>query len=676
MPRALVIGNGKMTVCLDSFGFVRDVYFPHVGLENHVSGHKHRIGIMVNGSFSWVDDGSWEISLGYKPETMVGYLVCKNQTLQVSLVMEDIVYNESNVFLRQVDVYNHSEHHMDVKVFFHQVFHIQENRKRNTAFYDPTHNAVVHYKGRRVFIVNGRTQDGAGFDDFTVGAYEFEGKEGSFRDAEDGQLGKNGVEHGSVDSVVRFCASIESKVKTTLYYWICAGKALDEAYALNAMVMEKTPGAMIHSTEQFWHAWLRKSEIRTDVLTADQKKLFDTSLFILRAHADNDGSIIASADSEMIEYGKDDYSYMWPRDAAHIVSVLDQAGYSEVTKPFFEFCRDVLHPDGYLHHRFNADQSLGSTWHSNLSQSEWIKDKILQLPIQEDETAGVLFSLWVHYIESKNLEFIESLYKPFIEKMADFLVNFRNKDTGLPMPSYDLWEEKIGVSTYTCAAVYGGLMAAAQFSELLGKRNHMRTYREAAKQIKKAATTHLYNERVRSFIRFATVEEKGKVVQHEIVDASSLYGLWHFGMFSQNDPLFQNTLKAVRERLTNPTQVGGVIRYEHDTYFKSTDVSNPWFITTMWEAQRRLSTATVTQQDLDFAQEIFEWVLQHMYPSGVLAEQLNPYTAESLSATPLAWSHAVYVELVLKYIDALRRMGKLPEAPSTVKSTTMPFHEL
>lgn len=660
MPRALVLGNGKMTVCLDHFGFVRDFYFPYVGLENHVSGNSHRIGIMVNGTFSWLNDGTWQISLGYKPETMVGYLVCKNHGLNISLVMEDIVYNETDIFMRQVDVYNHTGGPVDIKLFFHQVFQIQENRKRNTAFYDPTHNSVVHYRGRRVFVVNGRTDTGSTIDDFSVGAYGFEGKEGTFRDAEDGQLSKNGVEHGSVDSVVRFCLSCEDKQKTTLYYWICAGKTLDEAYGLNTMVLTKTPQAMLHSTTEYWKAWLNKADLRTDVLSPEHKKLFDTSLFILRAHTDNRGSIIASADSEMIEYGKDDYAYMWPRDAAYIASVLDQAGFTEATKPFFQFCRDVMHADGYLHHRYNSDQSLGSTWHSNLAQQEWLKDKILQLPIQEDETAGVLHSLWVHYQQSKDLEFIEEIYKPFIEKMATFLASFRNQETGLPIPSYDLWEEKIGVSTYTCAATYGGLMAAARFSELLGKRNHMREYRDAANAIKKAAVTHLYSQKLQSFVRVATVSGN-QVVHDETVDASSLFGLWYFEMIDQKDPLFVSTQKAVAERLTNPTQVGGTIRYERDNYFKDTDKSNPWFITTLWEAQRRLRCPDCADADLEYAKSVFDWVLKYQYRSGVLAEQLNPYTGESRSATPLVWSHAVFIETTLHYIAALKKLGKLAE---------------
>jgi len=217
MARALVFGNGSFFVSLDKYGFVRDMHYHYVGLENHVIGHKHRIGIMVNDKYSWIDDKSWEITIGYKPETMVGYLVCKNEKLQVSLVMEDIVYNETDVFLRQVDVYNHSENPIEVKLFFHQVFMIYESRKRNTAFYDPTHNAIVHYKGRRIFIVDAKTASGNAIDDYCVGAYQFGGHEGSFRDAEDGKLGKNAVEHGSVDSVIRLSLSVEPKAKQRAY---------------------------------------------------------------------------------------------------------------------------------------------------------------------------------------------------------------------------------------------------------------------------------------------------------------------------------------------------------------------------------------------------------------------------------------------------------------------------
>ena len=71
----------------------------------------------------------------------------------------------------------------------------------------------------------------------------------------------------------------------------------------------------------------------------------------------------------------------------------------------------------------------------------------------------------------------------------------------------------------------------------------------------------------------------------------------------------------------------------------------------------RLAKKEVTQEDLDFAERTFAWVAGHVYSSGVLAEQLNPYTGESLSSTPLVWSHAVYVETVLLYVTKKKEVA-------------------
>ncbi len=183
----------------------------------------------------------------------------------------------------------------------------------------------------------------------------------------------------------------------------------------------------------------------------------------------------------------------------------------------------------------------------------------------------------------------------------------------------------------------------------------MREYREAAKKIKQAAIDNLFSPELDSFVRYGHELADGTFVRENIVDASTLFGLWYFGMFDQTDELFAKTQQQVKERLTNQTDIGGVIRYEHDEYFRSTDKSNPWFITTLWEAQRKLVDPDVNSDDIEYAKGVLAWVESHMYPSGVLAEQLNPYTGESLSATPLAWSHAVYVETVLLYIEALEK---------------------
>ena len=109
---------------------------------------------------------------------------------------------------------------------------------------------------------------------------------------------------------------------------------------------------------------------------------------------------------------------------------------------------------------------------------------------------------------------------------------------------------------------------------------------------------------------------------------ASLVGLWHFGMLRAGDPRVVTTMERVRERLWVQTTVGGLARYQNDTYFQvSHDVGkvpgNPWFICTLWLAQWYIATAA-TLDELAPALELLQWVASRALPSGVLAEQVHP----------------------------------------------------
>ena len=82
MARFINLGNGEMLIGLDNHGQVRDLYFPYVGLENHVDGHYvHKIGVWVDNRFSWLDDGHWHVTINYLKDTMASYLVAVHADL-------------------------------------------------------------------------------------------------------------------------------------------------------------------------------------------------------------------------------------------------------------------------------------------------------------------------------------------------------------------------------------------------------------------------------------------------------------------------------------------------------------------------------------------------------------------------------------------------------------------
>ena len=652
MPKTIVLGNGRTFVGIDKNAELRDLYFPFVGLENHVGGRfRHRVGVWVDGKCSWTNDGKWKILQKAGDETMSGQSIAVNQDLGVSLDFEDVLYNEKNIFIRKIIVNNLWEHQRQIKLYFNHEFEIYESHRGDTAYYDPNQKVIVHYKGRRVFLINASVDDKY-FDDYSIGIFGIEGKEGSFIDAEDGQLSQNPIEHGKVDSIIGLTLDIPANSSKTVYYWLCLSRYLQEVSDLNNYVKDRMPSYLMKTTKDFWHAWVNNRNFNFYHLESNIVDLFKESLLIMRSHVDDNGSILASGDSDLLQYGRDAYSYMWPRDGALATIALDKAGDYNVAKRFFEFCNDVITPDGYFMHKYRPDKSLGSSWHP------WIYRKRIQLPIQEDETALVLYSLWKHYEFSKDLEFIEGIYNSLIKKSADFMISYIHAESGLPRPSYDLWEEKFGTSTFTACTVYGALIAAANFSRLLGKSENETKYRNAAEKIKEGISKYLYNDNKKMFYKSINLE--GSTSEYDdTLDMSSIYGIFRFRVLDAQDPRVVDSIKTM-EDVASKIPIGGMMRYENDGYHQVTHEvpGNPWIITTLWLAQYYIVRAK-EEKDFDKVKEILNWVQKQSATTGVLPEQLNPLTGEHLSATPLTWSHSEFVITIINYLEKLEELGIL-----------------
>ena len=654
MSRAVTIGNGSMLVGMDSRGQVRDLYFPFVGEANHVSGasgnYVHRIGVYVDGVMSWLDDAAWRVSCGCDSDSPIGSLFAENEALGITIASRDAVHNEENVLLRHFIVTNQRSEQRVVKLMLAQQFRIFESRRGDTGYYDPRVGAIIHYKGNTAILVNAMVE-GKQFTEYNIGLFGIEGKEGTYLDAEDGELSNNPIEHGSVDSVLALRCTLPANGAADAYYWIACGTSIPEVHQVDAHVLKETPEVLINSTAAYWRAWLEKSTVDVSGLSPRLQSLFKRSLLIMRAHADNHGGIIASSDTSMLHHGRDTYSYVWPRDGAIIAHAFDEMGYGSVAKRFYEFINRVADPAGYVMHKYRADGVLGSSWHP------WIINGEAHLPIQEDETAIVLFMLWRHYEEFKDIEFIESLYNSFIEPAAEFMCDYIESETGLPQASFDLWEEKYGSSTYTAASVYGGLMAAARFAMLLGKESAARNFQAVAQRMQSAIAHTLFDAESGMFVKSVTHGEER--TYDRTLDVSSLHGLLLFNVFETDDEKVTAMAKVVGERLMVHGESAGFMRYEGDNYYRLHDGAspNPWVICTLWVARYHISIAK-TVDDLAYALQLLDWTASHASASGTLSEQMQPHTREHLSASPLVWSHAEFVLTTKAYVEKVKELEK------------------
>jgi GH15 family glucan-1,4-alpha-glucosidase len=169
-------------------------------------------------------------------------------------------------------------------------------------------------------------------------------------------------------------------------------------------------------------------------------------------------------------------------------------------------------------------------------------------------------------------------------------------------------------------------------------------------------TTHLFVPAANRFARLLTEDGVDLTVD------ASLYGAFAFGAFPASHPMVRSTMAAVREQLWVPTALGGCARYTNDTYQRVPTTTampgNPWIICTLWLAQYEIEAAE-TSAALARAMPYLEWTAARARPSGVLPEQVDPYTGTPHSVAPLTWSHAEFVWT----------MGRLAERLAAFKAT-------
>lgn len=636
MARSVVLGNSSLTVGLNERGLVHDFYYPYVGLENLTTARMqpHHIGVWVNGVFSWLSDDSWVGEVDFQTTALVSLIDFENKKLGVTIRLQDFVDVHYNIFARKLTVMNHDEKDKDIRVFFHQVFQISALGRADTVMYVPDGHYMLDYKGRCSILAYAECEGGEPFDQYAAGNAGIEGKEGTFRDSEDGELSMSAVEHGGVDSTIRVKTVLPAGGTQTLHYWLAVADNQNDLEKLHDKMLNGGFAHRLNACYQHWSDWFKKSELLLSKLPETYDKAVRKSLLTIKAHTDKHGGIIASCDSSIYNYGRDYYSYVWPRDGAFVMWPLIKLGYTHEPRAFFEFCKSIMHPDGYLMHKYQPDKAIGSTWHP------LVHGKRRELAIQEDETAVVVFMLseYLHY--SNDVEFVNSMYEPFIKPACDFMVNFIDEQTGLPHASYDLWEEKFLSSTYTAALTAQALLRASSIAESRHEINDAARWHETAQKIKSKSSQYYNKER--NVLNKGFLLADDKVTPDDTLDISSFYGAWMFDFSSKSE--LSHTLDAISSILLDQSPSGGTPRYEDDAYFRSDPAyrGNPWFVTTLWLAQYYASIGNEKE-----SKRLIDWTISKMTPSGVLSEQVNPSDGSIVGVTPLVWSHAELINAII-----------------------------
>ena len=326
------------------------------------------------------------------------------------------------------------------------------------------------------------------------------------------------------------------------------------------------------------------------------------------------------------------YAYSWPRDAAFITTALDLLNMNKETEKFYKnFCKNTQNRNGMWEQRFYTDGRLASSW-----------------GYQIDETASVIYGVYNHYLNTKDLKFIKDNFK-MLEKATKYLEQYMDKilkNEKLDRTSYDLWEMHEGISLYSIASIFAGFNAMIDIDELMVnefnnnrlKQNEIREQKERLQdkiiKIKEYIVNNFYDEDKKNYRRN---------LEDDKLDISILGTIYPFNVFSPKEKKIENTIERIN--MTLRTYTGGYLRFENDHYTQD----RPWVITTLWMALYYIEVGKIKE-----AKECFDFVVNSQSPYGFLAEQVDNSRMEPAWVIGLGWSHAMFVIVLdkLKKIES------------------------
>ncbi|MHB8157918.1 MAG: glycoside hydrolase family 15 protein, partial [Desulfocucumaceae bacterium] len=387
-------------------------------------------------------------------------------------------------------------------------------------------------------------------------------------------------------------------------------------------------GELIDTAAGRWKKWLSLPEgpARADT------PLYNRSLLAINIMSDEtSGGSVAAPEFDSSYAASGGYGYCWPRDGMFVAVALDEAGYHLKAEKFYSFAARVQKEDGSWHQRYFVNGDWAPTWGAQI-----------------DQAGAILWGYRHHYNLTKDSAFLKAVW-PSARSGANYLVK-SIWPNGLQMPAMDIWEDEFAQSTYSSAAVYGGLRAAAELASLAGDALSAELWSKTAESLRKSIINLLWSDETGSFIKSCNrrvsqwdYDRENAISADKRLDIAVLGICFPFGVLPPGDKMMASSAEAIEKGLKNG-KVGGLHRYGGDCYAGG----NPWVLAALW-----MSIYKSLLGQRESALEYLEWVHANAAPTGLLPEQVHRENGGPAWVLPLNWSHAMYV------LASLALKGKL-----------------
>lgn len=349
--------------------------------------------------------------------------------------------------------------------------------------------------------------------------------------------------------------------------------------------------------------------------------LVDVSIGLIAENQASSGAYVASPTFAT-------YGYSWFRDGAFIADAMSRHGQLESAEAFFSWCGRIVterrdridwlvaevtagrtpRPEEHLHTRYTLDGHEAT------------------VPWENFQLDG--YGTWLWALTSHNHRHDRSM-TPYVEAVE---LTVRYLAACWAQPSYDWWEEHADQRhTSTLASIRGGLVAASRTPDVADRIRRLAA--DSADEIADlVANEGVHEGRLTKWLGGTDI------------DASLVACATPFRLYPPDAPVMKATVDEI-ERLLAP---GGVHRYRADTYYGGGE----WILLAGFLGWHHVETGRRQR-----AEELLAWIESQADEHGHLPEQVDTHLlaperkAEwdarwGSSATPLLWSHAMYLTLV------------------------------
>ena len=637
-----ILGNDRLLVSIGKKGEIFGYYYPGRDFAQHVD--DSQACIYDGKGLIWSNAREWAAVQKYIEDTNIVSTELTNPN-GLKMKILDFVHPTQPVLVRKYRF--SSSKRFTGKFFYYSSLQVGEMNKKNSAFCDHDSGLLAQY-WKNYYI--GISSDPV-FESWQVGkAMDTIWWTNARFDMEDGELQRNHEDIGNLNCALKWNLDIDAGKDAEYTVFIGAASGRAALYKRMREIQSQNLENIYNEAQEKWIKWLSRKKLLElpeypgfETFRKDMQMAFNRSLLALSILNDPEkGSFVAAPEFDHEFEMCGGYGYCWNRDCAEIVTSLLEAGYPEYCSRFFDWCKDTQMRDGSWFQRYWLDGNTAPSW-GNFSFSTQI-----------DETGSTIFAMDRYYRTLKQpirSEFLDSVWATVLNA-AEYLM--RRTANGLHEPCLCLWETHSGIFTYTNAAIYAGLRAAANMADDYNEMELADRWIERAELIKKTTIKKFWLKEG----YFARGISHGRL--DTAIDASIIGTFVPFGMLSAEVPEEKEMIRSIIQNIEHQLRIPvndhfGIKRYVDDNYIDG----NPWIVTTLWLSKAMLEMASVIDHGAGITEKkehmtfihdalrYIQWSLKGTTCAGMLPEQVNRHTGRPAWAIPLCWSCALMLDNIL-----------------------------